>query len=63
HIEENYPKDQPPELGDALKLAHGALTMGDRDVPADNLEAAVLDRTRGRRKFRRLGTQELTDLL
>ncbi|MFP5299384.1 MAG: proteasome subunit alpha, partial [Actinomycetota bacterium] len=25
-----------------------------RDIPADNLEVAVLDRTRARRKFRRI---------
>jgi hypothetical protein len=32
-------------------------------VQAENLEAAVLDRTRGRRKFRRLTDQELAGIV
>jgi len=35
----------------------------ERDVPADQTEAAVLDRSRGRRKFRRLTDDEVAGLL
>jgi hypothetical protein len=35
----------------------------DRPVPPENLEAAVLDRTRPRRKFRRLTDQEISEVL
>ncbi|MGH2808187.1 MAG: proteasome subunit alpha, partial [Actinomycetota bacterium] len=34
-----------------------------RDMPPENLEVAVLDRTRPRRKFRRLTNEELKQLL
>jgi proteasome alpha subunit len=63
HLESNYPKD-PPALKDAVGLGQAALRSGaEQDIPAANLEVAVLDRTRGRRKFRRLTDQELASLL
>ena len=56
-------------LRDALGAAVGALgSVGGsngaaRVLPASQLEVAVLDRTRGKRKFRRLAGLALTDLL
>ena len=51
-------------LGDALQLGVGALKeVEKREIPAGNLEAAVLDRKRERRKFRRLAERELFELL
>lgn len=48
----------------ALRLAHAALADGDgRTLTADNLEVAGLDRTRGRRKFFRLDTDEVAEML
>src|SRR5581483_1462734 len=57
------------ELGEALAVAVNALgSVGGSDgnprtVPASQLEVAVLDRTRGKRKFRRITGRALTDLL
>ncbi len=56
------------ELGDALRLAVRALGAGaeeaePRDIPASQLEVAVLDRTRPRRAFRRLSGSVLEGLL
>src|SRR5438067_7730531 len=51
-------------LAEALRL--GVDVLGDiekREVPAKNLEVAVLDRSRERRKFRRLSERELAELL
>jgi proteasome alpha subunit len=56
-------------LGDALDTAVTALgSVGNADgstrsLPAGQLEVAVLDRTRGTRKFKRLTGLALTDLL
>ena len=51
-------------LGDALRVGVNALGQVDkREVPARNLEVAVLDRSRERRKFRRLTERELAELL
>jgi proteasome alpha subunit len=56
-------------LGDALGLAVRALgSVGGsngapRPLPAGQLEVAVLDRNRGKRKFRRIAGAALTDLL
>ncbi|HJQ43973.1 MAG TPA: hypothetical protein VJ831_12870, partial [Jatrophihabitantaceae bacterium] len=53
----------------ALALAVGALGSAGgpdgspRALPAEQLEVAVLDRTRGKRKFRRLTGLALTELL
>ena len=62
-LEDNYPK-KPPTLKAALKLGLQALTSIEaREMPAENLEVGVLDRTRPRRKFRRLSNQEVQTLL
>ena len=56
-------------LRDALAAAVGALgSVGGADgqprsLPASQLEVAVLDRNRGKRKFRRIAGAALTDLL
>ena len=54
-------------LADALRLAVAALghgADGDRQIPAHDLEVAVLDRTRTQaRKFRRLTERTLRDVL
>ena len=63
HLKDKYPK-KPPTLKDALKLGLDALkTVEGKEVAAGALEVGVLDRTRGRRKFRRLNAAELTKLL
>lgn len=58
------------DLAEALKLGVGALTESlpaegesKRDLPPEHLEAAALDRTRDRRKFRRLSDEEVGALL
>jgi proteasome alpha subunit len=67
HLQERYPKDYPggaPDLKTALGLGREALTtVEDKDLPPEGLEVAVLDRTRGRRKFARLGGAPLASLL
>ena len=59
-------------LGEGVKLAVQALSSGDsatgnggesRTLTAGQLEVAVLDRTRPRRKFRRLTDAQLEQLL
>jgi proteasome alpha subunit len=51
-------------LEEAVRLSTSALSeVEERPATAENLEAAVLDRTRGRRKFRRLSDQELSAIL
>ena len=51
-------------LEDAFRLAVRTLaTVEESPARADMLEAAVLDRTRGRRKFRRLSVEEMTPLV
>jgi proteasome alpha subunit len=63
YLKDKYPK-KTPNSKDALKLGVDALkTAEGADVSADALEVAVLDRTRGRRKFRRLDEKELAKLL
>jgi proteasome alpha subunit len=63
HLKDNYPPNYPaemPEFSAALNLAMAALrAAGDRELTAENVESAVLDRTRGRRKFRRVTDEEL----
>lgn len=68
NLESTYPSgaypDGLPPLAEALKMGHDALTtVGERELQADKLEVAVLDRTKARRKFARLTKSELTDLL
>ena len=52
-------------LREVLRLAAEVLAHGDeqRSVPAEDLEVAVLDRTRARRAFRRVENRELATLL
>ncbi|QBI22154.1 proteasome subunit alpha [Egibacter rhizosphaerae] len=52
------------DLGAALRAAHAALSSGeDRAVDPRRLEVAGLDRDRGRRKFFRLETERVVELL
>ena len=63
YLGERYPKTTP-DLATALKLGHQALLgVEERDLPAENLEVAVLDRTLARRKFRRLSDDEVKKLI
>ncbi len=55
-------------LADALRLAHGALVSDPaggtpRELSADQLEVAVLDRTRPRRTFRRIAPGLVGELI
>jgi len=50
-------------LGDALRTARNALAGPDRTIEAATLEVAVLDRSNGRRAFRRLDGHQLVELL
>jgi proteasome alpha subunit len=62
HLQEKY--SAGADLADALKTGLDALkAIEQRDMPAENLEVAVLDRKRGRRKFKRLREDELSKLL
>ncbi|MFN2389180.1 MAG: proteasome subunit alpha [Actinomycetota bacterium] len=61
---ERYPTAARPPLTDAVRLGVEAMKGGEeRDLPASNLEIAVLDRTLARRKFRRLSDAEVAELL
>jgi proteasome alpha subunit len=62
-LKEGYRGEMP--LPDAIRLGVGALTSedGDEKVKSERLEVAVLDRTRPRRKFRRLPDGEIGDIL
>jgi proteasome alpha subunit len=51
------------ELGEALRVAVAALAGPDRRLSADDLEAAVLARSNGRRAFRRIDRTTLAELL
>lgn len=62
HLKEKYAAGAG--LSDALKVGLDALkAVEQRDMPAGNLEVAVLDRNKGRRKFKRLREDELSKLL
>ena len=65
HLKEHFSSDL--DLGGALRVAVAALghsESGERVVPADDLEVAMLDRTRSQpRKFTRLRAARLKDLL
>lgn len=54
-----------PTLSSALSLSYAALLEGSNNqrIPPDGLEVAVLDRTRTGRKFRRLSTAEIRQIL
>ncbi len=57
-LSERY--EATPELGDAVSLGLEALhSVASGDLPAAQIEGAVLDRTLPRRKFRRLEAVEL----
>jgi proteasome alpha subunit len=66
HLQEHYPPKYPedlPDLAGGLSLAMGAVRAGaERELTPGIVEAAVLDRTRTRRKFRRVTEQELREL-
>ena len=63
HLGERYP-DETPDLRAAFALGHDALRrVEQRDMPNENLEVAVLDRTRGRRKFKRFDDPEVAELV
>jgi proteasome alpha subunit len=56
---QHYPK-KLPALAASVKLGHDALVAVEgRTIPPESLEGAVLDRTRSRRKFRRLTADEI----
>ncbi|MHA3703385.1 proteasome subunit alpha [Jatrophihabitans sp. YIM 134969] len=66
HLRENYQPALP--LEQALPISVHALgsvgsTEGQRELPASQLEVAVLDRNRGPRTFRRITGAILSDLL
>ena len=63
-IRREYREGMP--LGDALRMAQGALGRAsgtDQPVAPENLEVCMLDRSRPRRKFRRLSADEVATLL
>ena len=63
YLKDKFPKKQP-DLKAGLKLGHDALvSVEGREATPANLEVAVLDRTRARRKFRRLTLDEIKGLL
>ena len=63
YLKDKYPKKEL-DLKAGLKLGHDALvSVEGREPTPDGLEVAVLDRTRARRKFRRLTNEELSSLL
>ena len=51
------------ELGAALRVAVDALAGPDRTLGPDELEVAVLSRSNGRRTFKRVAVERLTELL
>ncbi len=55
--------DVPPSLGEGVRLAASALAGPDRQLGADALEVAVLERGSSRRTFRRLSDEETTEVL
>ena len=58
HLKDDYREGL--SLPEAVRLAAGTLwTVEEKPAEGPNLEAAVLDRTRGRRKFRRLADEEI----
>src|SRR6266516_914618 len=62
HLEESYRKEW--DLGDSVRAAVKALAATEeRAIPAAQTEAAVLDRNRNRRKFRRLTDDEIAGYL
>ena len=63
YLNDKYPK-KVPDFASALKLGHEALeSVEGHKITAENMEAAVLDRTRARRKFKRFSAAELKSSL
>ena len=66
-LESNYPSDYPdgvPSLEEGAALALQAMSsVEEREIPAEDLEVATLDRTRGRRKFKRHSAEEIGELV
>jgi proteasome alpha subunit len=61
-LQQNFKPGAP--LDDSVKLSAKALAEVEKhEISVGNLEVAVLDRTRDRRKFRRLPDEEVTALL
>ncbi len=54
---------QPRSLAEGVRAAVAVLAGPDRTLKAESLEAAVLDRGNGRRAFRRLSNNEVTNFL
>lgn len=64
HMDANFKADLP--LGDALSLGRACLQRaenGSPDLPPDSLEVALLDRTGSGRRFRRMPSDEVRQLL
>jgi proteasome alpha subunit len=62
HLQERFLAGS--SLEDAVKLGVGALTAGEKhEITPGNLEVAVLDRRRTRRKFRRVEAPELATMI
>ena len=62
HLEESYREGW--DLPAAVRAAVKALSdTEEREIPADQTEAAILDRTRARRKFRRLPDSDVDGYL
>jgi proteasome alpha subunit len=60
YLREHFSSDNGFKMRAAVKLGHDALAAVEaKPMPSKNLEVAVLDRTRGRRKFRRLTDEEV----
>ena len=55
--------DSPRSLADGVRAAVAALAGPERTLDPEGLEVAVLDRTNGRRSFRRLSDTELDQIL
>ena len=62
HLKERFTEGST--LEEAVRLGVGALVAGEkREINPDNLEVAVLDRRRQRRKFRRIADREVGEMI
>ena len=62
HLKERFTEGST--LEEAVRLGVGALVAGEkREINPDNLEVAVLDRRRQRRKFRRIVDREVGEMI
>lgn len=63
YLKEHYPSE-PPDLEAAIALGRATLGAGEgREIVPAQLESAVLDRTRARRRFKRIPDPELERIL